>query len=285
LNITYIDRDLEKREQLEKLKKVKMKKRRFRLKILLYTVLILAILVSLALSPVCKVKRINVTGSTRYKDEQLIAATDIYIGGNSFKILFKNINQIKNIFSLRYGKSEQNILKNYPYIKEALIKYKIPNEISINIIERTPVCVVPYLGNYLLMGGEGYIVDTIDNPDKSKLPLVKGISFDSFVLGQALKAKAPQTIKDTLALLEAIKDSDKQDKFDLIDGIKVIDVNDTNKVYIFVDNRIEVNLGDLNDLNYKLNFLKQIYFKKLSKEDKGLIDFSTGENPDFVPEK
>ena len=285
MSIKHINRKLEFESQGQSLKKGKPKKKRFKLKLLLFTILVLAIVASLALSPVCNVKRITVKGSQRYKDDQLIGATDIYIGGSSFKIMYKNINHLKNIYSFRYGKSEQSILKNYPYIKEAKVTYLFPNEVSINIYERKPICIIPFLGTYLLMDEEEYVVDTIDDPNNSTLPIVKGIGFDSYVLGQALNVKTPQTLNNAIILLKAIDDSDKEDKNKLFDEVRVIDVTDSNRVYLFVDNRIEVNLGDFKDLTYKLNFFKQIYSKKISREDNGLIDLSTGENPNFIPEK
>lgn len=288
MKITSINRNIEFDQQGHAVKRGKAKKKRIKLKILLFLMLIITATITIALSPICNINGIVVQGSQKYKDEEIIGVTDIYKGGNGFKILGKNIQEIKDIkdiFLLRYGRAEKNILKSHPYIKEVFVKYLIPNKVSISINERTGVCIIPYLGNYLLMDKEGYILDTVDNPDKSGLPLIKGFNFDRYELGQALKVKVQKGFEDTVALLNAIDDSDKNDKFKIMDIIKVIDVNDTKKVYLLVDNRIEVNIGDLEDLSYKLNFLKQIYLKKISKDDKGLLDFSTGGNPNFIPEK
>lgn len=288
MEITHINSNVEFDQKRRNGKKEKHKKKRFKLKFLLLFIFVVTITVSIAISPICNLDKIVVQGSQKYKDDDIISSAEIYKGVNTFKILWKNIEEIRDVkyfCLLRYGNAERNILKSHPYIKEVFVKLLIPNQISISISERSGVCILPYLGNYILMDKEGYILDTIDRPDKKGLPLLKGISFEGFELGQALNVKNPQSIEDTVGVLDAIEDSDKNDKFKIFDILKTIDVNDTKKIYLLLDDRIVVNIGDLKDISYKLNFLKQIYLKKISKEEKGLLDFSTGENPNFIPEK
>jgi cell division protein FtsQ len=57
------------------------------------------------------------------------------------------------------------------------------------------------------------------------------------------------------------------------------------RICIQLDSRILVNLGDLQDLDYRMAFLKEILLEKLNKNDKGTLNFTTGESPEFIPDK
>jgi len=40
----------------------------------------------------------------------------------------------------------------------------------------------------------------------------------------------------------------------------------------------------LENLNYRISVLKHVLLKNLKKEDKGLLDFTVGQNPVFMPD-
>ncbi|MCR4434520.1 MAG: FtsQ-type POTRA domain-containing protein [Clostridiales bacterium] len=257
------------------------KKRLLWLKFLLAIIAFLSALILLALSPLFNINRIDVEGNQHYKSEDIASAANIVIGSNGFKTIG---NDVKSLLLLRDGKAEKNILDSHPYIKEVKVKFNLPDKILISIWERTPVCLVPYHGTYLILDREGYVLDASDNVDKNGLPQVKGFKFDRYELGKELKVDNPDKFDALFKVIDTVESSDKESSFKMAGIINYIDVSDLSKVYLLLDSRIMVNLGGLDDLNYKVTFLKQIYQMNLKKSDKGLLDFTMGKNPRFMPE-
>ena len=63
----------------------------------------------------------------------------------------------ENIFKINMKKGEES-LKRLPYIKECKIKRKLPNEIIIEIEERKEVAIISYIGSFVYIDKEGYIL-------------------------------------------------------------------------------------------------------------------------------
>ncbi|MCX7922353.1 MAG: FtsQ-type POTRA domain-containing protein [Clostridia bacterium] len=260
---------------------IRQKKRRRLLKRVIVFVLFTVTLVLLALSPLFNITKVEVYGNQHYKSDSIVNATDIVIRNNGFKILSKGI---KNIFLLRYMEAEQSIEESHPYIKDVKVKYVIPNRFRIDIIERKPVVSIPYIGTNLIMDKEGVILDAVDDAKRPSIPVVTGLKFERYELGQPLHMNNPESLRIINTLIETIAQSEKGTGVKLTGLIKYMDVSDLNKVMINLDSRITVNLGNLDNLAYRLDFLKQIYAKGLKKNEKGFLDLTTGNNPNFIPD-
>ena len=146
------------------------------------------------------------------------------------------------------------------------------------------MAVVPYLGTSLLIDSEGYVLDTVKSDEEIELPAIKGLKFESYELGKELNVQNKTCLKKVFKVLGAATDSDREDKFNLFRIIDSVDVNEENRVCLSVDSRIIVNFGDLSDINYRIRLLKQLLVKNLKASDRGLLDFTTGDNPIFMPD-
>jgi len=260
-------------------KKLKRKNRiRFWIKLILTLVLFGVMLVLITFLPFFSVDEIEVNGNLHYDAETYINAIEADVGDNGFKFISGSL---LNILSFRYGRSELNILKNYPYVKDVIVRYMIPDRIVIDVIERKPVVLVPYYGTYLVMDNEGYIVDSVKDPGNEYLPVVKGFNFDNYEIGHALIVDNPQKIKQLVKLISQIRESDESGGYTLRDKIVFYDVNDVNNILVTLNEELVINLGDLRDLRYRLDTLKEI-LKSAIKNEKGLLDFTAGENPVFI---
>ncbi|HHV98487.1 MAG TPA: FtsQ-type POTRA domain-containing protein [Clostridiaceae bacterium] len=260
-------------------KKIKKPNRiRFWIKLILTLVLFGAMLVLITFLPFFNVARIEVNGNLHYDAETYINAIEADVGDNGFKFISGGL---LNILSFRYGRSELNILENYPYVKDVIVRYVIPDRVVIDVIERKPVVLVPYYGTYLVMDNEGYIVDSVKDPGDENLPVVRGFVFDNYEIGHALIVDNPQKIKQLVKLTSQIRESDEVGGYTLSDKILFYDVNDINNILVTLNEELIVNLGDLRDLRYRLDTLKEI-LKSALKNEKGLLDFTAGENPVFI---
>jgi len=252
------------------------------IKFILVFILFGVTLVLLLYSPLFNVMEIEISGNRHYEASAITDLLDISIGSNGFKNMGKDLT---GIFTLRYKGIEQKIEKNCPYIKEARVKYYPPSKVLVDIKERNPMGIIPYLGTSLLMDKEGYIVDTVKSEEKYDLPVIKGIEFEYYELGKKPEVQNPESIKKVIKVINTVNSSDAVTEFKLYELIESIDVSNQKGICLFMDSRLVVNLGELEDLGYRINVLKYIYLRNINKDDKGLIDFTVGDNPVFIPEK
>ena len=53
---------------------------------------------------------------------------------------------------------------------------------------------------------------------------------------------------------------------------------------ISLDNRIIVRFNPKDKLQYVVDFTKEVFFKKISAQEKGRLEFSGDQNPSFIPD-
>ncbi len=262
-------------------KKKNKSKRKLRwLKLVIELIIMGACIVLLAISPLFNIREIEVYGSEHYNKEEIKNASGIVIGSNGFKAVGSDL---RNIFTFRDGKAEINILKSCPYVKDVKAVFNITGVIKVKITERKPIGVIQYLGTNLLVDDQAYVIDTIPNGQKTGVPFLKGLSFNRFKLGQALKLSDKNAIDSAVALIEAIKKNDAENTaFDikLIKSINYIDISDSEKVTVGVNTKLDVNFGNIQDLpyqdlTYRIDFLKTILSGNYKS---GYIDLSSGKN-------
>lgn len=277
---------------LNKKPKKKPKRRFIWFKAFMTFVLFTGVLVLLALSPVFNITTLKVEGSQHYKQEDIIASSNLLTGENGFRVLSRNIGSIGNIkrfLLLRCALAEDNIIANRAYIKAVKVKYALPGTFDIEVTERQPIGVIPYMGTNLVVDDEAYVLDTSAKATGEALPVIKGINFAGYETGHALKLDAPLEFEAVNKMLNILKASEESGNIKFSSPVNYIDVSDLSKVCVLVDSRITVNFGDVYNLTYeellyRISFFKQIFAKNLKKQDKGLVDFTMGENPKFIPQ-
>ncbi len=259
-----------------------MKNRKF-LNFILLILLFLIIIILIALSPIFNIKKINIRGNIHYKEKDIISMTDIRINNNWFNSLRGNI--LLDIFTFRSNAAEKSILNDKSYIKNVQVRYYLNGTVLINILEREPKFYIPYLGTNLIIDKEDYILDSISDIKTLNLPIVKGLELDEYELGKVIRIKDEKhlaSLNKIVDLTDIPKDTTKNNIFDLIN---YIDLSDPLNISFIIDNRLLVRLGAYNEIDrYKINFLKEIFFVRLNKYEKGVLDFTQGDNPIFRPE-
>lgn len=267
-------------------KRYKKKKRNFKrllfwVKFILTSALLIASIVTLALSPAFNISKIEVYGNEYCKQSDIVTATGIVIGSNGFKTIGSNV---KNILTFRYGVAEENIIKNFPYVKSVVVRYKIPEKVKVSITERKPAFIVSYMSSKFIIDDEKYVLEAVGKQPDKKLPVLNGLKFEPFEIGQTLKLTNPEAFSDALKVIEAVKKSDEKSNYKMYSAINAVDVSDRGKIRVLVDSRITVDFGNLRDIDYRVSFCKMIISEKLTKEDKGFLDMSI-ENPNYRPAK
>ena len=160
-------------------------------------------------------------------------------------------------------------IKSNNYVEEVSIHRKLPSTITVNIKEYKLRAYVPYMGSYLYINDYGRILDT-QKTFKKQLPVVEGLKFNQFTLGEVLQVDNPSAF-DTVVQLSKLFEKDQ-----LLNTIVQVDVSDENDIHFYVG-KIDVEFGSFDDANKKLLTLNEV-LKQLDTSYAGVLNL-TGGNP------
>lgn len=267
--------------ETQKIKKNKHDNTYGKLKVLMTILMALSVLIFVMFSPAFNITQIQVYGVSYYTPESIIDVIGLVDGINGFKQIGGSIDRFA---TLRYGDVEDKIKDKLPYVKDVAVKFVLPDILRVHVTERLPSCVVEYLDVLLLVDDEGYVLESLKNTSDYNFPKIKGIDLTGFSIGQKLFMKKPQQFENIVELISIIKSTDINE-LSLFDKITFYEVNTQGEFILFFDSRILVNLGKMVKMDYKINMLREILLKNIGTDEKGLLDFSIGNNPVFTPEK
>ncbi len=114
-------------------------------------------------SPRFAVKDIQIQGSARVSNQQVISASGIALGDNLFKM---------NLVTV-----EKRLLKD-PWIAQAKVTRRMPSTICVEIQEREALALALISGQLFLVNRLGESFKEVSLGDPSDLPLITGISVD-----------------------------------------------------------------------------------------------------------
>ncbi len=217
--------------------------------------LVLVLLIGLLLSPVFAAKSILSEGASHYTTAELCEMIGLSEGDN---ILF-----------FGRGKAAQKLEKD-PYIADAKLSLKLPDTMVIEVKERKARGYVPYMGSYLYIDEAGRVLD-VQEAGRDALPVVKGLTFGSFTLGEVIPVENPEALDVVLYF------SQLMEKYELLDMVVEIDVSNPEKIYAYV-NQVQIILGDLENGDTKIRYMAEV-MKTIPEEDRGTLDLSELNKP------
>lgn len=261
---------------------MKKKKRsvKTRLGILLFFLGLISFFLILLFAPFFNISSIEVVGANRYSPEKIKEVSGVLIGENAYrKLKFK----AEAILGLRLLDSE-DMIKQLPYVKTSRVSIVFPNKILVRITERQPAAYLNHLDNYLAVDNEGYVLETSNDKPMDGLKEIRGIEVAKYTIGGQLETKAISLIGKGIEIIENIRQSDTNTDFKLFEVLDWVDMVDSNKALISLDNRIIVRFNPEDKLRYTIDFTKEIFFKEINSKEKGRIEFSEGQNPTIIHE-
>lgn len=214
-------------------------------------------------SSLFNIKTINVIGNKRVSQQEIIRLSGLNYQQNIFRINTKST--MKNIFLS-------------PYVKKIKISRRLPNVIDIDIIEREPMVLAPYVGSYLYIDEDGIVVEINSSIKGLQLPLIKGLKYNTFKLGEELKVEDKQQLDSVVKLIKEIQNAG------LNQEIVEINAEDTLNLQLITVKEIIINLGDDRDIQKKIPLAKAIIQDLNSKKLKGTVEMGHQGNPVFKPE-
>lgn len=215
----------------------KIKKQRTNSKTMVIVCVCVAVFVLLLLSPLFSVNEITVIGNDRLDAESVIKASGITVGTNVFKV-----NTVKS----------EKQLSTMAFVDKVNVMRKFPAKIEIHITESKEIAYIFFIGNYVGIDETGKILEIKPKDAQLELPVILGTNVTEFGMGNNIKIDDPDKQEAIFQILKQINTNEMQAM------IKNIDVADLNDIKFFTTSESTVNIGTLDDIIYKISFLKKI---------------------------
>lgn len=264
-----------------------MKKKGLRRILIVFLILTASVLI--LLSPLFRIKHIEVSGADTDDEikKEISEALSASLNQNGFMYVMKNIKGMKNIdyfFMLRAKSAEEKLAFELPYLKNIKIRYNFPSGLEVTYMKRNPSFLVNTAGVYICSDSEGVIINTYSDNDKIQLPILKGLSIVEYKIGSTIITEEKEKLENVKNFFQILEQCDKEFKgYKISKIIDIVDFSEYNNIWLFIGENLKVKLGDSEDLITKFAQLKGICDKEKDKLENGtltgVIDFTLGMNP------
>ncbi len=220
--------------------------------------IVLIIGVILSLTVLFKTQAYEVSGLTKYTEEQIIDACGIKKG--------------ENIFLAPKRPAENRIKKAFPYVEESNVSFKIPDTIRIAVVEAVEGYLIKVnQTEYLVISTRGRILDRITDVSQYNLPIFIGPTLTSGEIGDYVSYEDDKVVTMIESITQTFADNGYQ-------GITEIDATNMADISFTYENRIKVKLGIPEDLDYKIRTAMIIINDKIDSnttvKTAGILDVS-----------
>ena len=155
-------------------------------------------------------------------------------------------------------------------LKDTAKMLKMPGDMRARIAENTARALAQETGAVAIRCN---VADStsVQEACHEALPVVKGLAFGSFTLGEVIPVENPEALDVVLNI------SQLMEKYELLDLVVEIDVSNPKSIYAYV-NQVQIILGDMENGDTKIRYMAEV-MKTIPKEDRGTLDLSELDKP------
>ncbi len=239
--MNYIDKTTN-NGKVVKLKNYKRRAKinRIKRKILLILLLLIILFAILLFAPFMQIKTIKCTGNSRVLTEDIIKSSAINVGDNIIRISKRKI---------------INSIKNASYIKNVVIDRNLPSTVTIKVEECEVYGYVTADKKLIYLDENGKILEIAANKPENNAPELKGVKFHKTEVNKIADFVEKKQLESYKELVKAINSSVFKNL------VTAIDLTDTKTVSFTVNNTMKVIVGDMDNLDYKINHLAAETYK------------------------
>ena len=222
----------------------KKKKKNKSHKIIILLLIILGMTIFAMITPIFNITEITVEGNNKIDKETVISYSGLTIGEN----IFRNLK----------SKVEINIKEN-SYIKEAIMKRKLPGTIELKVEEREIAYQIQLIDGYIYIDNQGYILE--NNSKKAKVPNLEGIATtqEELLNSKRLNSEDLNKLNTINRIIDSVKSIEIEEK------ITTINAENTNEYILYLKSEDKyIYLGNANNLNNKI-----LYIQMMLNQEKG----------------
>lgn len=228
----------------------------------LLCIVIIAAAVLTAVTIFFKIRTVTVTGESRYSESEIVAASGIASGQNTF--LLNKFAAINRIFSA------------CPYLDEIVMHRRLPDEIEIVVTECVPVAVIQNGESYYIIDEKCKLLEETDVTGAQPYCKIVGVALQDPEIGKTAIFSEPEKEKPLQIMLNTAQ------KSDILNKIGEINLERVFEIRLSYTERFSVYLGTVEELDKKIRFL-DVCIEKLGTADRGVIDLSDPQVARFRP--
>ena len=225
--------------------------------------LIICAAIIMAICVFFRVSRIEVTGTDRYTQEDIIAQSGIKTGASLLTLNCASVSAK---------------LETMDYVGRAEVTRKMPDTVEIVIHESDKVACVSTDKGYWLIDDYCRLIEAVNGQDINNFVVVTGVTAN----GPA-KSKEMSTSEEDQSKVSYLADIlTALDEADMLGDVKSIDVSNTANAQFEYMGRFTVKLGRDENTARKLSLLKNS-ITELNDTDTGTFDLSEDKKATFSP--
>lgn len=229
-------------------------------RLLTFVVICGAIVAALALF--FKVENIEVQGTERYTQEEVVAASGVEIGSNLFLMDKYDV--------------ASRIRSELSYVETVQIIRKLPSTLSITVTESKTAMAIRQEDVLWLISGTGKLVDTV-TPGTKDYPTITGLTLKDPRIGTALQTENEEAGRVLLDMLQRLREKE------MLGDVQAIHMEDASVITMRYLNRFTVQIPWNADMDYKFNYLLAVV-ERLEDNEKGTINMTQDHKVNFIPE-
>ena len=187
-------------------------------------------------SKLFRVKSLQVEGIDQIEEAVIVEMSGIDYNDQSFGFKLSDI--------------EQSIEK-HPYVQTASVRRKNFNTINIVVREREEYAIIPYMGSYVTLDENKFVLKVSDGILESNICLITGIEFSTFRIGDQAQAENIESLDTAYQVLGAAREAD------ILDMISELNIGQNGEIKIVTFNGVEALLGFIDNPAYSVLALKE----------------------------
>lgn len=216
---------------------------------------------------VFRVRSITVKGSRVIPDEEVIRLAGITEGMNTL--------------SLDQDAIERGIESNR-YLSFVCVEVQLPDQVVIQVRERTPAAVIKYCGILYIADNRGMVLEESFDTDMAHpgMVSVEGLDIRQCEVGKPLILSSTRQMDVYTSVLLELK------VMSAMDQIKELDLTDMDNLFLVSTDGYSVRLGESENIHAKLRSML-LTLDKLRQDGYGVgtVDVSTPVSPTYIPEE
>ena len=156
--------------------------------------------------PAFRVRNTSVEGNVVLTDQEILKSVGLEYDAHLMSGVSGNI---LDILRLDYGKTEQRIKKENPYVEDIRITIKLPSTVDIKVKERSKICYVRTPDGYAALDKDGIVLELSSfDSGRNVRPVICGLNVKYAELGKKIKIDNMNDYKKSIIVLGAILAAD-----------------------------------------------------------------------------
>ncbi len=254
------EEELKRREKEEKKTRKRRRKGNNVIYYIMLAIVAVIIFVILSVTVLFNCEEIVVEGESKYTDEQIIEASGLKGDENLVKLSLLGI--------------DKKITDKLVSLDSAVVTKQFPNKIKITVTPAEPMVNFYYAGKNYVISHVGRVME-IERNAADCMEVIGYQPGDNVVVGDYITAANPEQDETIQTISSAIEAAG-------ITEITELDITDMLSIGLVYDERIEINLGSMLQLEEKLTIVKELAENYIADTEKVTLDVS---NPERVVQR